>query len=110
MPRVSHASVGSGFKRCLLPSEDREAVEELRAQTLSLGRNAAQCPSGLLGAVDRFQSPLVHAYAPEVCFDDVLERNRLVYVQLPSKMFKLQAPALGQVMLMDLQQEASLRQ
>jgi len=101
---------GTGFKRCLLLSEDREAVEELRAQSLSLGRDAAQCLSGLLGAVDRFQSPLVNAYAPEICFDDVLERNRLVYVQLPSNLFKLQAPALGKVMLMDLQQEASLRQ
>jgi type IV secretory pathway TraG/TraD family ATPase VirD4 len=60
--------------------------------------------------VDRFQSPLVNAYAPEICFEDVLERNRLVYVQLPSNLFKLQAPALGKVMLMDLQQEASLRQ
>jgi hypothetical protein len=31
-------------------------------------------------------------------------------VQLPSNLFKIQAPALGKVMLMDLQQEASLRQ
>jgi len=29
---------------------------------------------------------------------------------LPSNLFKLQAPALGKCMLMDLQQEASLRQ
>ena len=36
--------------------------------------------------------------------------NRLIYVQLPSNLFKLQAPALGRCMLMDLQQEASLRQ
>jgi hypothetical protein len=40
----------------------------------------------------------------------VLEKNLLVYVQLPSNLYKLQAPALGKVMLMDVQQEASLRQ
>ena len=101
---------GATFKRCLLLSGDREAVEELRAQSLSLGRDLPQCLSGLLGAVDRFQSPLVNAYAPEICFEDVLERDRLVYVQLPSNLFKLQAPALGKCMLMDLQQQASLRQ
>jgi hypothetical protein len=60
--------------------------------------------------VDRFQSPLVNAYAPDIVFEDALQMNRLIYVQLPSNLFKLQAPALGKVMLMDLQQEASLRQ
>ena len=40
----------------------------------------------------------------------MLQKNLLVYVQLPSNLFKMQAPALGKVMLMDLQQEASLRQ
>jgi hypothetical protein len=43
-------------------------------------------------------------------FEDVLQKNLLVYVQLPSNLFKIQAPALGKVVLMDLQQEASLRQ
>ncbi|MGO9830215.1 MAG: type IV secretory system conjugative DNA transfer family protein [Myxococcaceae bacterium] len=101
---------GATFQQCLALSTDREAVEELRAQVLSLGRDVGQCLSGLLGAVDKFQSPLVNAYEPEIFFEDVLERNRLVYVQLPSNLFKLQAPALGKCMLMDLQQEASLRQ
>jgi hypothetical protein len=98
------------LKRCLEASLDREAADELRAQRLSLGKEMGSCLSGLLGAVDRFQAPLVNAYAPELIFEEVLQKNLLVYVQLPSNLFKIQAPALGKVMLMDLQQEASLRQ
>lgn len=101
---------GRSLKKCLAASLDREAVQELRAQCLSLGRDLGSCLSGLLGAVDRFQSPLVNAYAPELIFEEVLQKNLLVYVQLPSNLFKIQAPALGKMMLMDLQQEASLRQ
>jgi TraM recognition site of TraD and TraG len=101
---------GKALKRCLADSLDREAVEELRAQCISLGRDIGSTLSGLLGAIDRFQSPIVNAYAPDLVFEDVLQKNLLVYVQLPSNLFKIQAPALGKVMLMDLQQEASLRQ
>ena len=101
---------GRALKRCLADSLDREAVEELRAQCISLGKDMGSTLSGLLGAIDRFQSPIVNAYAPDLVFEDVLQRNLLVYVQLPSNLFKIQAPALGKVMLMDLQQEASLRQ
>jgi hypothetical protein len=98
------------LKRCLEASLDREAAEELRGQCLSLGKEMGSCLSGLLGAVDRFQAPLVNAYVPELIFEEALQKNLLVYVQLPSNLFKIQAPALGKVMLMDLQQEASLRQ
>ncbi len=101
---------GRALKACLETSWDREAAEELRSQVLSLGKDIAPCLSGLAGAVAKFQSPLVNAYEPDLIFEDVLERNLLVYVQLPSNLFKLQAPALGKVLLMDLQQEASLRQ
>jgi hypothetical protein len=101
---------GRALKRCLAESHDREAVEELRAQCISLGRDVGSTLSGLLGAIDRFQSPIVNAYAPDFVFEDALQKNLLVYVQLPSNLFKIQAPALGKVMLMDLQQEASLRQ
>ena len=101
---------GRALKRCLADSLDREAVEELRAQCISLGRDMGSTLSGILGAIDRFQSPIVNAYAPDLVFEDVLQKNLLVYVQLPSNLFKIQAPALGKVMLMDLQQEASLRQ
>jgi len=107
---ASDTEWGKALKLCLEASLDREAAAELRAQCLSLGRELGSCLSGLLGAVDRFQSPLVNAYAPDLIFEEVLQKNLLVYVQLPSNLFKIQAPALGKVMLMDLQQEASLRQ
>ena len=103
-------SWGKALKRCLADSLDREAVEELRAQCISLGRDIGSTFSGLLGAIDRFQSPIINAYAPDLVFEEILQKNLLVYVQLPSNLFKIQAPALGKVMLMDLQQEASLRQ
>jgi hypothetical protein len=101
---------GKATTKCLEHSLDRHAAEELRIQMSSLGRDFAQCLSGLIAAVDRLQSPLVNAYAPDLVFEEALEKNQLVYVQLPSNLFKIQAPAIGKLMLMDLQQCASLRQ
>ena len=104
------SAAGRALKYCLEVSLDREAADELRTQTISLGKTLGPSLSGLVGAVDRFQAPLVNAYAPELVLEEALEFNNLVYAQLPSNLFKLQAPALGKVILMDLQQEASLRQ
>jgi hypothetical protein len=64
---------------------------------------------GLVGAVDKLQSEIVNAYDPDIIFEDVLQTNGLVYVQLPANLFRIQAPALGKVILMDVQQEGSLR-
>jgi len=63
-----------------------------------------------VGALDKFHSALVNAYAPDIVFEDVLETNGLVYLQLPANLFRIQAPAPGKVILMDVQQEGSLRQ
>jgi len=104
------SAAGKGVKLCLETSWDREVAEELRCQVQSLGKDLPSCLSGLSGAVGKFQSPIVNAYEPDLTFEEALEKNLLVYVQLPSNLFKLQAPALGKMMLMDLQQEASLRQ
>ena len=103
-------AAGKAVKFCLETSWDREVAEELRCQVQSLGKDLPSCLSGLSGAVGKFQSPIVNAYEPDLIFEEALEKNLLVYVQLPSNLFKLQAPALGKMMLMDLQQEASLRQ
>jgi type IV secretory pathway TraG/TraD family ATPase VirD4 len=75
-----------------------------------LGRDVHKTFSGVVGAVDKFLSPIANAYAPDIIFEDILETNGLVYVQLPGNLFKLQAPALGRVFLQDIQQEGSLRQ
>jgi hypothetical protein len=100
----------AGLQHCLESTLDADAGHELLAQVHALGKDAGACLSGLLAAVDRFQSPLVNAYAPDLVMEEALEQNLIVYAQLPSNLFKLQAPALAKVMLMDLQQEASLRQ
>ncbi|MGQ0506198.1 MAG: TraM recognition domain-containing protein [Myxococcaceae bacterium] len=52
----------------------------------------------------------MNAYEPDIVFERVLQQNEIVYVQLPANLFKIQAPAMGKVMLMDVQQEGSLRQ
>jgi len=75
-----------------------------------LDREVLKALSGLVGALDKFQSELVNAYDPHVILEDVLETNGLVYVQLPANLFRIQAPALGKVILMDVQQAGSLRQ
>lgn len=95
---------------CLENSIDREAAEEIRSQVNRLGRKVDETFTGVVGAVDRFLAPMVNAYAPDIVFEEVLEQNLMVYVQLPANLFRLQAPALGKVILMDLQQEGSLRQ
>ncbi len=95
---------------CLQRSTDQHAAREIQSQTSRLGREAHKCFSGVVGAIDKFQSPLVNAYEPDIVFESVLQNNEMVYVQLPANLFKIQAPAMGKVMLMDVQQEGSLRQ
>jgi hypothetical protein len=101
---------GRAFKGVLTRSTDRTAAREVESQVRRLGADAQKCFSGLIGALDRLDAPIVNAYAPDIIFEEVLERNLLVYVQLPANLFKLQAPAIGKAMLMDVQQEGSLRQ
>ncbi len=95
---------------CLHNSKDMDAAREVQSQIDRLGQDVHKCFSGIVGALDKFLSPLVNAYDPDIIFEEVLERNGLVYVQLPANLFKIQAPAMGKVMLMDVQQEGSLRQ
>jgi hypothetical protein len=95
---------------CLQHSLDEEAAEEIRNQVSRLGRDVEKTFTGLIGATDKFLGPLVNAYAPDIVFEEILETNGLVYVQLPANLFKIQAPALGRAVLMDIQQEGSLRQ
>ncbi len=91
-------------------STDIEAAFEIRSQLARLGNEAAKCFSGLVAALDKFLSPLVNAYAPDIILEDILQTNGIVYVQLPANLFKLQAPSLGRAILMDVQQAGSLRQ
>jgi hypothetical protein len=95
---------------CLKRSRDQIAAREVVSQIDRLGHEIHKALSGLVGAVDKFQAPLVNAYAPDIVMQEVLERNLIVYVQLPSNLFKIQAPSLGKVFLTDVQQEGSQRQ
>ena len=95
---------------CLNTSLEVEAAREVASQVDRIGHEIHKVLSGLVGAVDKFQAPLVNAYDPDIVMRDVLEKNLLLYVQLPSNLFKIQAPSLGKVFLMDIQQEGSLRQ
>lgn len=99
-----------GLGYCLRHSLDRDAARAVSQQIKSLGREVSKCFSGLRGAVDKFVSPLVNAYDPDIVFEQVLEQNLIVYVQLPSNLFPIQAPAMGRVILQDVQQEGALRQ
>lgn len=100
----------AALQHCLDTTLDKEAAREAVNQVTRLGKDAQKAFSGIVGAVDKFLSPLVNAYAPDLVFEDILQSNGLVYVQLPGNLFKLQAPAMGKVMLQDVQQEGSLRQ
>jgi len=95
---------------CLETSRERGAAKEIKSHIVRLGRDIHKALSGLVGVVDKFQAPQVNAYDPDIVMQDVLEQNQIVYVQLPSNLFKLQAPALGKVFLIDIQQQGALRQ
>jgi hypothetical protein len=101
---------GRALKKVLKESTERAAAREVENQVRRLGDDAQKCFSGLIGALDKLDAPIVNAYAPDIVFEEVLEKGQLVYVQLPANLFKLQAPAIGKAMLMDVQQEGSLRQ
>ncbi|MGO9764033.1 MAG: type IV secretory system conjugative DNA transfer family protein [Myxococcaceae bacterium] len=98
------------LRHCLDSSLEREAAAQVRAQVKQLDRDVLKSLSGVVGALDKFQSDIVNAYAPDIVFEDILQTNGLVYVQLPANLFRIQAPALGKVILMDVQHEGSLRQ
>jgi len=101
---------GSGLQYVLSKSLNREAVNEIRSQQERLGHKIHEVLSGLVGAVDQFLGPIVNAYDPDIVIERVLEEKQIVYVQLPSNLYKIQAPSLGKVFLQDIQQEGSLRQ
>lgn len=98
------------LRHCLGESKDRDAALAVEAQLRQLGSDVNKCFSGIVGALEKFTAPMVNAYAPDIVFEDILQTNGLVYVQLPANLFKVQAPALGRVVLTDIQQEGSLRQ
>jgi hypothetical protein len=91
-------------------ADGKEAAVELRSQISRLDRDVHKVLSGLVGAVDQFQAPIVNATSPSLIMEEVLETPLLVYIQLPANLYRIQAPALGQVFLQDIQQEGSLRQ
>lgn len=95
---------------CLETSKERGAAKEIKSHIVRLGRDIHKALSGLVGVVDKFQAPQVNAYEPDIVMRDVLEQDQIIYIQLPSNLFKLQAPALGKVFLIDVQQQGSLRQ
>jgi hypothetical protein len=101
---------GKALRYCRRQSVDRQAAREIASQISRLGGDVHKCFSGIVGAIDKFQSPLVNSYDPDIVFEDVLQQNGIVYVQLPANLFKIQAPAIGRAILMDVQQEGSLRQ
>jgi hypothetical protein len=95
---------------CIESSLEQGAALEITSQTARLGRDIHKALSGLVGVVDKFQAPLLNACDPDLVMSEIFEQNRILYVQLPSNLFKLQAPALGKVILIDIQQQGSLRQ
>ncbi|RKG64246.1 hypothetical protein, partial [Corallococcus terminator] len=98
------------LNHCLDRSLERTAAREIANQISSLGRDVQKCMSGLKGAVNKFMSPIVNAYEPDFTFEALLQEDLVLYAQLPANLFKIQAPALGKVLLQDLQQQGSLRQ
>ena len=61
---------------CLAHSLDRDAARLITQQIKSLGKDVSKSFSGLRGAIDKFLSPLVNAYDPDIIFEDVLQQDR----------------------------------
>ena len=101
---------GDALRWCLDASKDQAARREIESQVRRLGRRVHETFSGIVGAVDCFDSPMVNAYDPDVVFEEILQENLIAYVQLPANLFKLQARALGRVILGDVEQQGAMRQ
>src|ERR1700732_5341392 len=70
------------FNYCCTNSADRRAAEEIASELVRPRNDVQKCFSGIVGALDKFQSPLVNAYDPDIVFEEVLEKNLIVYAQL----------------------------
>ena len=107
---AKNTGLSTAFRHCCDNSTDRDTAEEISSQLARLGHDVQKCFSGIVGALDKFQSPLINAYDPDIIFEEVLQKNLIVYAQLPANLFPIQAKAIGRVLLLDVQQEGSLRQ
>ncbi len=97
------------FNHCRNNSLNQDAAGALENQLKRL-KDVNATLSGLASALDRFDAEIVSANAPDLNFEEALEKDLIYYIQLPTNLYKLQAAALGKAMLMDIQQAASLRQ
>jgi hypothetical protein len=110
LPRPGRDGWGEALRWCLETSKDEVAHREIESQVRRLGRRVHETFSGLVGAVDSFDSPLVNAYDPDIVFEEVLQKNLIAYVQLPANLFKIQARAIGRAILADVEQQGAMRQ
>ncbi len=101
---------GDALRWCLQASKDQVARREIESQVRRLGRRVHETFSGIVGAVDCFDSPIVNAYDPDIVFEEVLQEDLIAYVQLPANLFKQQARAIGRVILGDVEQQGAMRQ
>ena len=77
-----------------LVAGDPDAFDGIYTRNITYTMTSLERRASLLGAVDRFQSPIVNAARPDIVMEEALGRNQLIYVQAPSNLYKLQAPAI----------------
>lgn len=98
------------LKFCCRQSRDKEAVHVIQAQFKNLGNDALKCLAGLQANLERYSHRLLNAYNPDIVFDDVLQRNQIVYFQLPSAYYGQLSAAIGKMVLQHVQQAGAKRQ
>lgn len=96
---------------CCHHTLERTAARNIQHQLTNLGDKAAQSFMGLQNMVQRYcDTPLINATQPDIIIEDVLEKNHIVYFQLPANFYANLTEDIGKIVLQDIQQAGSRRQ
>jgi intracellular multiplication protein IcmO len=96
---------------CLTRTIDRPAALNIQSQITNLGDRFGPSLMGLQNMVQKYADlPLLNATAPDIVLEEVLEKNLIVYFQLPANYYGNLTLDIGKIVLQDLQQAGSRRQ
>ncbi|MCC6812296.1 MAG: type IV secretion system DNA-binding domain-containing protein [Deltaproteobacteria bacterium] len=100
-----------GLLYCLGHTEDRLSAKNIHAQMQNLGEKFGPSLMGLQNMTQKYADiGLINVPEPDVMLEEALEKNLIVYFQLPANYYGTISEDIGKIALQDLVQASSRRQ